>query len=29
MEVKQNQTSFYETYLNLTAYNILKYFTDF
>ena len=36
MEMKQNQKTFYETYLNLTAYlflskyiNILKYFNDF
>ena len=33
MEVKQNQTFFHETYLNLAAYlfyqNILKYFIDF
>ena len=34
MQMKQNQTSFHGTYLNLTAYllfdqNVLKYFNDF
>ena len=33
MEMKQNQTSFHGTYLNLIAFffcqNILKYFSDF